>query len=268
MTRVRRVFLLQLAGAVALIVFLGWLSRHYPLLEWVTQAQHRIAAMGDWGGVVYPLFYAGCNVLLLPAGTLGIGSGLFFGLWWGFFLNVAASVIGAAVSFSISRWAIRGWVRERFLRKHKWAALDEAVGREGWKIIFLTQVHPLAPSSLLNYLYGVTRIPFRTCMLWVAIGQAPGAFLYAYLGTLVQLGLRLLRGESHPRPIEYVLWIGGLVLAAVVTTLLSRLALRLLAEAEAKSSIPEQPVVAEILTSVEIPSTECFDTAQGRVNLD
>jgi hypothetical protein len=71
-------------------------------------------------------------------------------------------------------------------------------------------------------------------MLWIAIGQAPGAFLYAYLGTLAQRGLRMLRGQSHPRPIEYFLWIGGLLLAVVVTTLLSRLALRLLAEAEEK----------------------------------
>jgi uncharacterized membrane protein YdjX (TVP38/TMEM64 family) len=125
-------------------------------------------------------------------------------------------------------------VRRHFLRHRKWAALDEAVAREGRKIIFLTQVHPLAPSSLLNYLYGVTRIPFRTCMLWIALGQAPGAFLYAYLGTLAQHGLRMLRGQSHPRPIEYILWIGGLLLAVVVTTLLSRLALRLLAEAEEK----------------------------------
>ncbi|HEV7402089.1 MAG TPA: TVP38/TMEM64 family protein [Chthoniobacteraceae bacterium] len=241
MSRVRRALFLQLAGAAAAVVFVVWLSRHYPVLDWITQAQEHIAAMGRWGGALYPLLFAACNVLLLPAGTLAIGSGLFFGLWWGFLLNVAASVMGAAVAFSISRWAARGWVRRHFLRHRKWAALDEAVAREGWKIIFLTQVHPLAPSSLLNYLYGVTRIPFRTCMLWIAIGQAPGAFLYAYLGTLAQHGLRLLRGQSHPRPIEYFLWIGGLLLAFFVTTRLSRLALRLLAEAEEKFTPPAAP---------------------------
>jgi uncharacterized membrane protein YdjX (TVP38/TMEM64 family) len=154
MYRVRRALFLQLAGGVAAVLFVVWLSRHYPLLAWITQAQEHITAMGRWGGVLYPLLYAACNVLLLPAGTLAIGSGLFFGLWWGFLLNVAASVLGAAGAFSISRWAAREWVRRHFLRHRKWAALDEAVAREGWKIIFLTQVHPLAPSSLLNYLYG------------------------------------------------------------------------------------------------------------------
>lgn len=245
MQRVKRALLLQSLGALAAIGFVVWLSRHYPVLAWITQAQEHITAMGRWGGALYPLLFAACNVLLLPAGTLGIGSGLFFGLWWGFLLNVVASVLGAAAAFSISRWAARGWVRRHFLRHRKWAALDEAVAREGWKIIFLTQVHPLAPSSLLNYLYGVTRIPFRTCMLWIAIGQAPGAFLYAYLGTLAQHGLRLLRGQSHPRPLEYFLWIGGLLLAFVVTSLLSRLALRLLAEAEERFAPPAVPLPVE-----------------------
>ena len=117
-------------------------------------------------------------------------------------------------------------------------ARGEAIARDGWKIIFLSQVHPLFPSSLLNYLYGVTRIRFGTCMLWVALGQAPGLFLYAYLGTLTQLGLRLLRGKSHPQTIEYLVWIGGLVLTVVVTVVLGRIALRVLREVEAAAISP------------------------------
>src|SRR5207248_10102083 len=85
-------------------------------------------------------------------------------------------------------------------------ALEPAVEREGWKLILLSQLHPLFPTSLMNYLYGLTRIRFRTCMIWIAIGQAPGLFLYAYLGTLGQLGLRLARGQTHPRMYEYWVW--------------------------------------------------------------
>ena len=96
----------------------------------------------------------------------------------------------------------------------------------------LSQLHPLFPTSLLNYLYGLTTIRFRTCITWVAIGQAPGLFLYAYVGTLGQLGLRLARGKTDPQPIEYLLWGGGLVLSVVVLVALGRIALRLLKEAE------------------------------------
>jgi uncharacterized membrane protein YdjX (TVP38/TMEM64 family) len=110
------------------------------------------------------------------------------------------------------------------------------VEREGWKIILLSQLHPLFPTSLLNYLYGLTRIRFRTCMLWVAIGQAPGLFLYTYLGTLGQLGLNLVRGRTHPHPIEYLIWLGGFATAALVLMYLGRIALRLLQEAQASAA--------------------------------
>jgi len=102
------------------------------------------------------------------------------------------------------------------------------------KIILLSQLHPLFPTSLLNYLYGLTSIRFRTCILWVAIGQAPGLFLYAYVGTLGQLGLNLVRGKNHPRLIEYWIWGGGFVLSVVVLILLGRISLRLMKEAQEK----------------------------------
>ena len=100
--------------------------------------------------------------------------------------------------------------------------------REGWKLILLSQLHPLFPSSLMNYLYGLTKIRFRTCMVWIAIGQAPGLFLYAYLGTLGQLGLRLARGETHPRVYEYWVWGGGLLASLAILALMGRIALRAL----------------------------------------
>lgn len=219
---------------------LWWLARHFPVVEHITRAQHAIGRMEVWGGVLYPLLMAGCNVLLLPGGVLAVGSGLFFGLWWGTAINLTGNVLGAAIAFGLARLIGRRWLVGRLLQQPRWAALDRAIERHGWKIILLTQVHPLFPTSLLNYLYGVTRIRFGTCLLWIALGQVPGLFLYAYLGTLTQHGLRLLRGQSHPQPHEYVIWIGGLALTVVVTAALGRLALRLLAE-----SREEVPLKAE-----------------------
>jgi uncharacterized membrane protein YdjX (TVP38/TMEM64 family) len=122
------------------------------------------------------------------------------------------------------------------MRNQTLVALEPAVEREGWKIILLSQLHPLFPTSLLNYLYGLTQIRFRTCMLWVAIGQAPGLFLYSYLGTLGQLGLNLARGKSHPKAVEYWIWLGGFASAAIILILLGRIALRLLKQAQLEAA--------------------------------
>lgn len=205
------------------------LVRWLPMAEYVTQAQRRLTELELWGGVLYPLLFAGCNLLLLPGGVLAIGSGLFFGLWWGWALNVVGSTLGAAIAVLIARRFGRRWVEARLEGNGKWGALDAAISREGWKIIFLSQVHPLFPTSLLNYLYGVTRVPFWTCVFWIAVAQAPGMFLYAYLGRMAQAGLRVWRGGGSLAPMDWALWCGGLVLAIAVTTALARLALRLLA---------------------------------------
>ena len=196
MSQIRRALYLQIAGLALAVGVVAWLGHHYPLVDAIVRMQQKIGAMQFWSAVLYPLLYGACNVLLLPGGVVAIGSGLFFGIWWGFALNLIGNVGGAAVSFFISRKLGRGWVARKFLQRRKWAALDAAIARDGWKIIFLSQVHPLFPSSLLNYLYGVTRIRFGTCMLWVAIGQAPGLFLYAYFGTMAQVRDSDLAGKN------------------------------------------------------------------------
>src|SRR2546429_5868686 len=140
-------------------------------------------------------------------------------------IALLGNVSGAAISFLISRWIGREWLKRKLLRNPTLNALEPAVEREGWKIILLSQLHPLFPTSLLNYLYGLTRIRFRVCILWIAIGQAPGLFLYSYLGPLGQLGLNLARGRTHPRAIEYLVWLGGFVSAASVLIMLGRICL-------------------------------------------
>jgi uncharacterized membrane protein YdjX (TVP38/TMEM64 family) len=249
MSQIKRALLLQLPGLALAVAAVAWLSQRYPVVDHIVRLQKAVGAMHFWGAVLYPLLYAACNVLLLPGGVLAIGSGLFFGLWWGFALNLLGNVTGAAIAFFFSRKLGRGWVAKKFLKHRKWTALDEAIARDGWKIILLSQLPPLSPVSLLNYLYGITRIRFGTCMLWVAIGQAPAMFFYAYLGTMAQHGIRLWQGKSHPAPIEYFLWIGGLVVTLAAIIALARIALRMLAEAEkaARHGPPAPPVRSQRL---------------------
>jgi len=232
MIHVRRALFVQVAGLLIVSAFLFSISRVFPIADVLARVQEQVMRWGAWSAVCYPLLYACCNVLLLPGGFLSVGGGFFFGLWWGFLIVLVGNVGGAAISFFISRWIGERWLRRKLMRHTTLEALEPAVEREGWKIILLSQLHPLFPTSLLNYLYGLTRIRFRTCMLWVAIGQAPGLFLYSYLGTLGQLGLKLIRGKTHPQAIEYFLWGGGLVLSVVLLVTLGRISLRLLQEAE------------------------------------
>jgi uncharacterized membrane protein YdjX (TVP38/TMEM64 family) len=230
MLNTRRAFYAQLATFVAIIAALLLLSKFFNVVEVIVAAQQRVMNWGAWSGVCYPFLFAICNVLLLPGGILCVGSGFFFGLWWGFFIVLAGNAVGAAISFALSRWVGQTWFRRRLARNKMLTALEPVVEREGWKIIVLTQLHPLFPTSLINYFYGLTRIRFRTFMFWSSVGRAPGLFLYVYLGTLGQLGLNLARGKTHPRLVEYWTWGGAFVVTALLLFVVSRMAFRTISD--------------------------------------
>jgi uncharacterized membrane protein YdjX (TVP38/TMEM64 family) len=224
MPKVGRAICWQVGAFISAIAIAIVLSRFLPIISFIETSQQRVMSWGAWGAVFYPLLFAACNILLLPGGILAVGGGFFFGLWWGFFIVLVGNLIATAISFAISRWIARRWFQQKLSRNPTLRALGPAVERESWKIILLSQLHPLFPTSLLNYFYGITRIPFGTYMLWASIGRAPGLFLYVYAGTLGQFAVRIMRGKSYPRMIEYWIWGGAFVTTVLLLIVLGRMA--------------------------------------------
>ncbi len=249
MLETRRAVYLQLA-ILLLLITAGFLVSHFfPVVDWLGALQHRVIGLGDWAAVFYPLLFAACNVLLLPGGVLCVGAGFFFGLWWGFVVVLFGNCIGAAISFGLSRWLGMRFINSRESTNQMLQVLQRAVERDAWKIIFLSQLHPLFPKSLLNYLYGLTRIRFRLFMFWTTVGRAPGLFLYTYLGTLGQLGLNLARGKTHPRIVEYWTWGGAFFATVLLVFVLTRVALKAMRELESLSGPgPESGTARELHT--------------------
>jgi uncharacterized membrane protein YdjX (TVP38/TMEM64 family) len=239
--RVRRVFFWQAAAVVCAIALAVALSRFFPVVTFVEALQEHVMTWGAWAGICYPLLFAACNILLLPGGILAVGGGFFFGLWWGFLIVFAGNIISTAISFALSRFVARRWFRRKLSGNPTFRALGPAVERESWKIILLSQLHPLFPTSLLNYFYGLTRIRFSSYMLWASIGRMPGLFFYAYIGTLGQLAVRIMRGKSYPRTLEYWIWGGAFITTVLLLIVLGRVAHRAIqTPLEPKSASPPE----------------------------
>jgi uncharacterized membrane protein YdjX (TVP38/TMEM64 family) len=220
----------QAVVALGVVAALIWLAQSAPFLGAVEETEHVVERWGALSVLFYPLLVMLATVLFLPGGILSLGGGFFFGLWWGTLLVLVGNLLGAAVGFFVGRKLGRRFVRQKILRDPRWAALDGAIARHGPRIIFFSQLNPLFPTSLFNYLYGLSKVRFWTCLKWVALGRLPGVFLYCYLGTLGQLGMRILRGESEPGWVEYLLWGGGLVLTVGVAAVLGHTASKVIEE--------------------------------------
>jgi uncharacterized membrane protein YdjX (TVP38/TMEM64 family) len=235
MSEVRRAICWQIA-ALLIAIALAWaLSRFIPVVNFIETLQQRVMGWGAWAAIGYPLLFALCNILLLPGGLLAVGSGFFFGLWWGFSIVFAGNLLATAVSFAMSRWIARRWFKQRLSGNPALRILGPAVERESWKIILLSQLHPLFPTSLLNYFYGLTRIRFGAYMFWASVGRVPGLFLYAYVGTLGQFAMRIMRSKSYPHVIEYWIWGGAFVTTVLLLVVLGRVAYRAIQTAQASS---------------------------------
>ena len=208
------------------VVVLVLAARLLPVQEWLKSFEAWVKGMGAAGMFLYGAVYIVAVLLFVPGIVLTLGAGFLFGLGWGIVVVSVASTLAAALAFVIARYLARGAV-ERLARKSpKFAAIDRAIGKEGWKVVALLRLSPLVPFSLSNYLYGLTSVRLGPYVATSWAAMLPATVLYVYLGAA---GRTI--GEKAPRsPWEWVFLGAGLAATAVVTVLLTRRAKRELAE--------------------------------------
>lgn len=186
-------------------------------LAWITD-------LGPWGLAIFVLLYVAATVLLLPAVALTLGAGALFGVVWAFVIVTLSATLGAVAAFLVGRYLARDWVARRVAASARLVAVDEAVAREGWKIVALTRLSPAFPFVLLNYAFSLTRVPLRHYVLATFVGMMPGIALYAYLGSLAGEVAAAAAGSRARTPWEWGVYALGFVATLAVAAYVTRLA--------------------------------------------
>lgn len=216
------------ALALALLVVLGRQAGGYVprFAEWVD-------GLGALGPVVFVLGYALAAVAFVPGSLLTLAAGAIFGLAKGVVYVFVAAVLGSSLAFLVSRYFARSAIERRIAGDPRFAAIDRAVGDQGRRIVFLLRLSPVFPFNLLNYALGLTRVRFADYVA-ASVGMLPGTFLYVYYGKLAGDVAALAGGAATQRDAGYwsVLAV-GLVATVAVTTVVTRIARRALADATA-----------------------------------
>jgi uncharacterized membrane protein YdjX (TVP38/TMEM64 family) len=210
---------------VVLLAMAALFDLQEVLHHWLAE----ISGLGASGPLLFAGLYILACVLLIPGAVLTLGAGALFGAVAGFVAVSIGSTLGATGAFLIGRYLARDLVAGRIADSARFKAVDEAVGREGWKIVLLTRLSPIFPFNLLNYALGLTRVSLKHYFFATWLGMMPGTLLYVYIGSLAGDLAALSSGGGARTAGEWILYGIGLLATLAATVFVARLARKALA---------------------------------------
>ena len=176
-----------IVAIIAVIVTANYLG----LGERLGDLQNWIRSLGAWGPAVFAVLYIIGVVAALPGSALTLAAGALFGSVLGLAVVSLASTVGATLAFLVSRYFARQAVVNWLSDNEKFQKLDRMTERHGPVIVALTRLVPLFPFNLLNYGFGLTKVPLKVYVFWSWLVHAAGdGVVRGRLGRYLQ---------SHPK---------------------------------------------------------------------
>lgn len=201
-----------------------------------------LRAWGLWGLAALAILYIVACVLVVPASILTVGAGFLAASIWptrpvlaivvGTVVVSASSVVGASLAFILGRSVTRDWVAGRIENHGRFQRLDEAIKKEGFKIVLLLRLSPIMPFNVLNYVLGLTSVRLRDYIIASAIGMLPATALFVYAGSVTHTFAAAAAGQAELSTSHYVLPALGLCASLVLVMLLARIAGKALGTAQ------------------------------------
>ncbi len=165
---------------IALATYLrkeGFISGE-SLFEFIKQ--HKILAPA-----LFIAIYSIGPALFIPSLPLTLGAGFLWGPFWGVVFSITGATIGASIPFLLARYIIGDTIKERFSYA-RWKSLKEKVDHHGWKAVAFTRIVPIFPYPVLNYLFGVTPIPFFHYLWSTFVFMLPACIAYVAFGSSME----------------------------------------------------------------------------------
>ncbi len=222
--RAKRTPWLRIVLPAVLLLALLLVAVRLPLRDYLLSLLAWTRGLGFWGPVVVVSLYVLAGLFLIPGWILTVGSGFVFGVALGTATVSVGSTLGAGAAFIAGRTLAREWVARKVADNPKFLSLDEAVGRQGFKLVLLLRLSPLFPYNLLNYALGLTRVSFGAYLLGSWLGMLPATLVYVYLGSAAR-SLTAIAARQAPEGWmhQVVFWL-GLAATLAAAGLMARIA--------------------------------------------
>lgn len=169
------VWILTIISIVSYFVLKG-----IHLLEIQNQMQIFISSYGIWAGLVFVVLYAIRPLIFFPSSVLTPLAAVLFGSMLGWVYAFVGALLSATVAFFMARYFGRHFVQESqnvFIQKY-----DAKLKQNAFETILTLRLIPLFPFDFVNYVCGLSAVPYRTYIIATLIGILPGLTAYIFLG--------------------------------------------------------------------------------------
>ena len=172
--------------------------------------QTYVNSFGKLAPIIYIIIFALVPLTLFPDSIIAIAGGLIFGLVKGYIYTAIGAILGATLSFYISRKLGRNFVKK--LTKEKLDNVEEMINSNGFFIIFMLRLIPLFPFDIISYGAGLTSVKYKDFILATFLGTIPGILVFTNLGAQsVNMGSG-----------SFFLSLGALVLLFIISMVLKK----------------------------------------------
>jgi uncharacterized membrane protein YdjX (TVP38/TMEM64 family) len=137
------------------------------------------------GATAVPLFalaYGLCATVFVPRPLLNVAAGSLLAAQSGLAAALAGTVLAAGLSFMLGRTLGREALRP-LLRGRVLLALDNQLGRHGFRSTLAMRLFPGMPFAAVNYGAAVSRMRLAPFLLATALGSVPNTAAYVVAGS-------------------------------------------------------------------------------------
>jgi uncharacterized membrane protein YdjX (TVP38/TMEM64 family) len=144
--------------------------------------EQQLVKSSSWFAVLFLVFFIVTSSLGFPGNILSVAAGAIFGVFWGIVISQIGSTVGAIGSFGLARYLLHDFIQYRFGSKPLLQKLNRTIAHNSLSFVIATRLSPLAPFTVLNFLFGLTPVTLKTYALGTFLGIIPLTITYVWIG--------------------------------------------------------------------------------------
>ncbi len=143
--------------------------------------------------ILYMVSHVIFTLFLIPCTPMAVIAGVLWGKWLGLGVSIGSALLSSSATFCLSHFFLKdkiyAFMSTRYTKIDWFLAQTK---KYGWKFVAMVQLNPVALSSSLGYLFGLTDIAFFVYAVSLLIFMLPLQVLLVICGDSL---FELLQGE-------------------------------------------------------------------------